>query len=809
MVENTKPKTPLGVPQKSESRGKGYDFEGIETKWASFWEEEEIFKFDVNSEKPIFSVDTPPPTVSGRLHMGHAFGDSQQDFFVRFKRMRGFNVLNPFGTDNNGLPTLKLVEKEKKVKSKDMSREEFIELCNKTIHDEFIPMFVRDSKRLGISADRSVFYSTIDERSRRISQKSFIDLYNKGREYRVDSPALWCPKCQTTIAQVELEDKECSSYFNDIIFKVEGEDLIVATTRPELLPACVSLFINSDDKRAKDLVGKKAKVPLFDFEVPILADSKADPEKGSGVVMCCTFGDQTDMEWQKEYQLPIKTVIAKNGTMTSISGNYEGMKIEEARKKIIKDLKEADLLIKQKKITHAVNVCERCTTPIEFVSSKQWFIKYLDLKDDMIKWGNEIKWYPDFMKVRYENWVNGLKWDWCISRQIPFGIPFPVWYCEDCGEVILAKEEDLPVDPLEDSAPVENCPKCGSKKIIGEKDIMNTWATSALTPTIIKDLYKDTPIYEKIKDVPMTIRRNGHDIITFWDFNSVVKSQLHYGFNPWDELFINGWMLGRDGKKMSKSRGNGIAPQTLLEEYGADVLRYLSAYSKLGEDLKFPEQELVAGKKFVNKLVNAAKFVFMNLEDYDYKKPKKLEKIDELFLNKLQVRINEATKFFDKYEYSRVRQIAEEFFWKDFCDNYLEIVKKRIYGEEGKGKKSAQYTLHKSLLDIIKMIAPLMPFVSEEIYQTHFKKDGDAKSIHLSDWPKEGEVNNFEELESFYEVLGRIRGEKSNAKKSMRSEIKVSLDKETHKKLEGMIDDLSNVTNATNISEGEFGVEFV
>ena len=788
---------------------KGYDFEEIENKWVKFWEKENIYKFDTNSEKPLFSIDTPPPTISGRLHMGHAFGDSQQDFFARYKRMKGFNVLNPFGTDNNGLPTLKLVEKEKNVKSKEMSREKFIELCDKTIHDEFIPMFVRDSKRLGISADRNIFYSTIDKRSRRISQQSFIDLYKMKREYRTDSPALWCPSCQTTIAQVELESKDCDTYFNDIIFKVGEKDLIIATTRPELLPACVSLFINPKDKRAKELVGKMAKVPLFNFEVPILADQKADIEKGSGVVMCCTFGDQTDMEWQKEHRLPIKTAIAKNGTMTEVAENYEGMKIEEARKKIIKDLKEANLLTNQTKINHTVNVCERCQTPIEFVSSKQWFVKYLDLKDDMIKWGNQVKWYPEFMKVRYENWVNGLKWDWCISRQIPFGIPFPVWYCENCDEVILANEKDLPVDPTEDKPPVKTCPKCKGKEFIPEKDIMNTWATSALTPTIIKDILKDTKVYKKIENKPMNIRRNSHDIITFWDFNSIVKSQLHYKMNPWDELFINGWMLGKDGKKMSKSRGNGISPIDTLEEYGADVLRYLSAYSKQGEDLKFPEQELTAGKKLINKLINATKFVFMNLEDYDFKKPTKLEKIDQQFLNKLQAIINTCTTEFDKYEYSKVKMATEEFFWKDFCDNYLEIVKNRVYQGSGTPKKSAQYTLHKTLLTITKLFAPIMPFVTEEIYQTYYKKQEKDKSIHISVWPKNKKAEGHKELEMFYKILSSIRQEKSNAKKSMKAEIKVTIEKEDLETLKDMTQDLQNVTNATELKSGKFKVEFV
>jgi valyl-tRNA synthetase len=794
--------------------GKGkFNFKETEEKWAKYWEEEKIYKFDSDSDKKIFSVDTPPPTISGRLHMGHFFGDSQQDFFVRYKRMKGFNVLNPFGTDNNGLPTLKLVEKEKKVSSKKMSREEFIELSHKTIKEEFVPEFIRDYRRAGMSADLDLFYSTIDERSRRISQKSFIDLYKDGREYRLEAPALWCPTCQTTIAQVELQDVEKETTFNDILFKLpSGEDLIIATTRPELLPACVSVFINPKDKRAKDLVGKKVKVPLFNFEVPILEDEKADPEKGSGVVMCCTFGDQTDMEWQKEHGLPIKLAINKDGTMSKLAGKYSGMKIEEARNEIIKDLKEAKLLTKQEKIVHEVNTCERCSTPIEFISTKQWFIKYLDLKKDMLKWGKEIKWYPEFMRSRYENWVKGLKWDWCISRQIPFGIPFPVWYCKDCDYVLLAEEEDLPVDPLEDKPSIKSCLKCGCKEFVPEKDIMNTWATSSLTPVIVKDLLKGTKAYEKIKDKPMDIRRNGHDIITFWDFTTIVKSQLHNKILPWNNLFINGWMLGKDGKKMSKSRDNGIPPQEVVEEWGADVLRYLCAYSKLGDDLSFPEKELQAGKKFINKLLNASRFVFMNLEGYDGKsRPKELEVIDEVFLKKLNGLILDATESFEKYEYSKAKAKVEQFFFQDFCDNYLEIVKRRVYQGEGDKKLSAQYTLYKVLLSIVKMFSPITPFICEEIYQSHFKEFEGEKSIHISSWPETGkeilEEDNLFDL--VVDLLSKIRQEKTNNKSAMNAECNITLEKDVYSKISPVMEDLKNVTNAKEISEGKFNLEFL
>ncbi|MFA5484974.1 MAG: valine--tRNA ligase [Candidatus Pacearchaeota archaeon] len=788
-----------------------YNFNKVENKWLKYWNKEKIYKFDINSDKPIFSIDTPPPTVSGKLHMGHFFGDSQQDFIARYKRMRGFNVLNPFGTDNNGLPTLKLIEKEKNIKAKDMSREKFINLCYKIIQEEYIPSFISEYQRSGMSADLSLFYSTIDERSKRISQKSFIDLYNKGREYRTNSPALWCVNCQTTIAQVELIDFEKETFFNDLIFKVGNKKVIISTTRPELLPACVCLFVNPDDVRAKELVGKKAKVPLFNFEVPILLDEKVDPNKGSGIVMCCTFGDQTDMEWQKQYDLEIKNAINLDGTMSEISGNYKGLKITEARKKIIEDLKKENILIKQKKVSQVVNVCERCNTPIEFITTKQWFVKYLDLKEEMLKWGDEIKWYPNFMKTRYNNWVNGLKWDWCISRQISFGIPFPVWYCKNCDEIILARIEDLPIDPLESKPPLDKCPNCGYKEFVPEKDIMNTWATSALTPTIIKDILKDTKIYNKIKDKPLSIRRNGHDIITFWDFNTILKSYLHYNQKPWNELLINGWMLGSDGKKMSKSLGNGISPKEVINEWGADVLRYLSSYSKLGEDLSFPENELKSGKKLITKLINATKFIFLNLENYIPIKPKKLEKFDSLFFKKLNQTIQNSTNYFESYEYSKAKYEVEQFFFKDFCDNYLEIIKKRVYNGNPSEKESAKYVLYNSLLNILKMFAPFMPFITEELYQNYFISNEKAKSIHLTFWPIQIEIDegDLKIYEIFLDVLKDVRQNKSDAQKSMKTIINLYLPIEKLEILNGLLDDLKNVTNAQEILEGDFRVEFL
>ena len=777
---------------------KKYDTKEAEPRIQKWWVDNKIFEFDKKSKKPIYSIDTPPPTVSGKMHTGHAFQYSQMDFIARYKKMKGFNVFYPFGTDDNGLPTKLLIEKEKKVRASDMTRKEFTKLCLKVLKDELRPKYIADFKSIGLCCDWDLFYTTINDHCQKISQKSFIDLYKMGREYRTEAAAMYCPKCQTAISQVELEDKEVASYFNDIVFKVGNEKLIVATTRPELLPAIVAIFYNPSDKRYKKFKGKKAKVPLFDIEVPILEDKNADPEKGTGIVMCCTFGDLADVEWQKAHKLEIKEAIGKDGKMTEIAGKYKGMKIEEARKDIIKDLKDAKLLVKQEEITHPVNVHERCGTAVEFVHSKQWFIKYLDLKKDMEKWGKQINWFPDHMKNRYDNWVKGLQWDWCISRQLPFGIPFPVWYCEKCDEVIMANEKDLPVDPTTDKPPVKECPKCKNKKFIPEKDIINTWATSSLTPQIAAALIPE--MFDRL--YPMSLRPQAHDIITFWLFNTVVKSELHYKKIPWKDAMISGWALDPKGKKMSKSKGNVVEPRGMIEKYSADALRFWAASTKLGEDNPFQEKELVSGSKFITKLWNASKFAFMHLEDYKTK-PKKLEAIDKWILAKLNLIIKESTQYFDNYEYAKTKASVENFFWNIFCDNYLEIVKDRLYNPDTRGKEareSAQYALYTVILDILKLIAPIMPHITEEIYSLFFKDKEKVQSIHITKWPKPIKITADEKAgDVMIEAISEVRKFKAQKQMSMKGELKEIII-ETDQNLDPFLEDLKSTTHAQKIS---------
>jgi valyl-tRNA synthetase len=658
-----------------------------------------------------------------------------------------------------------------------MSREEFVKFCLTTLEKELRPKYTADWRKIGISADYNIYYTTINKHSQKISQKSFIDLYNSGREYQKEAPTMWCPECHMAIAQVELVDKELDSTFNDIIFKLEnGKDLVIATTRPELLPSCVAIFAHPDDSRYKKLIGKKAKVPLFDIEVEIREDKRVDMEKGTGIVMCCTFGDQTDIEWYKAHNLPLVMSITAKGKMTKQAGKYSGMKIGEARKAIIEDLEKEKLLVNQKPIKHPVNVHERCGTPVEIINSKQWFIKYLDIKEDLRVAGEKLNWYPKHMINRYLNWVEGLQWDWCISRQRFYGVPIPVWYCKKCGEVLLPDEKDLPIDPLKDK-PKKAC-KCGSKEFEPEKDVLDTWATSSLTPKLAVELFPKQ--FDKI--YPMNLRPQAHDIITFWLFNTVVKAQMHEHKNPWKDVMISGWALDPHGKKMSKSLGNVVDPHEMIEKYSADALRFWAAGSSLGEDLSFQEKDLSTGLKFATKLFNASKFAIMQLEGYKPGKKPKLREVDKWILSRLNSVIKFATESFEKYEYSKAKLETEKLFWHEFCDYYLEIVKDRIYNPEkyGKGgKEAAQYTLYTVASTILKLFAPIMPYVTEEIYQMYFNKFEKAKSIHICKWPDAGEPDEAIEKagETLKTLIASIRQYKQENGISLGKEVKtISID---------------------------------
>ena len=500
-----------------------------------------------------------------------------------------------------------------------------------------------------------------------------------------------------------------------------------------MLPACVAIHIHPDDKRYKKFIGAKAKIPFSSREVIITANNDVDMEFGSGIVYHCTYGDMDDVKWLEELKIESIEILNKDGILNEKAGRFKGLHVKKAREAVIKALEEENRIVKIDPIRHVVNVHERCETDIEILNTEQWFIRYLDLKEEFIKYGRKIKWYPEHMRARYENWIKGLKWDWNISRQRHFGIPIPVWYCKKCNAIIAADEKQLPVDPLVDK-PLKKC-KCNSNDFTGEKDVLDTWATSSLTPDIAIELF-DKKLQKKLH--PMSLRPQAHDIITFWLFNTVVKSYFHHKNIPWHDVMISGWALDPHGKKMSKSKGNVIDPREMIKKYSADSLRFWAAGSRLGDDLPFQEKDLVTGHKFATKIWNASKFAFMHLADYKGQKPTKLEMIDRWILSKLSRVVKESTENFMNYEYSHTKLAAETFFWHTFCDNYLEIIKDRIYNADKRGKEarlSAQYGLYHTLLTIIKLMAPIMPFITEELYQLYYKKHEKIRSVHLTKWP--------------------------------------------------------------------------
>ncbi len=787
-----------------------YNFKEAEKRILEYWEKNRIYSFDEKTSGPIYSIDTPPPTVSGKMHLGHAFSYSQGDFIARYKRMKGFNVFYPFGTDDNGLPTERLVEKMKNVKGADMDRTAFIKLCLETL-SEIRPDFVQDWKNIGMSADFRLFYSTIDDHTRKISQKSFIDLYKLKKIYRKEGPTIWCTECRTAIAQVEMEDQEKMTNFVHIEVKTEdGDKLIFATTRPELYPSCVGMSVNPKDKRYKKFIGKKVIMPLTNSKIEITKDEMIDPEFGTGVVYFCSSGDAQFLDWEKRHPIKNKIfILNKDGTMNEKAGKYKGLSIKETRKQIVEDLQKLDVVKKIEILKHIVNVHERCGTDVEYMISKQWFINYLDSKDFFLKSGAKLDWYPKHMKNRYDNWVKGLQWDWCISRQRFFGIPFPVWYCKKCDEIILAEEKDLPVDPLM-SKPSKKC-RCGSSEFTPEGDVLDTWATSSLTPKIAAELKPNTKgIY------PMNLRLQAHDIISTWLFYTLVKSQLHDKTNPWKDVVISGHVLDPHGQKMSKSKGNVVVPQEVIGKYGADAFRFWAASSKLGDDMPYQEKDIVTGQKTVTKLWNASKFILMHIKDFDNKKPKKLEIIDQFIISRLNAIIKESTDYFEKYEYSKCKFETENFFWNLFCDYYLEIIKDRVYNPQIRGeekRRSAQFTLKYCLNNILKLFAPFMPFITEELYLNLFAKEEEKKSIHISEWPKFNKEDTDNKIDKiggrFIEIVRQIRQIKSQKGKSLKAEIDLTIDTADKNLLADVIDDLRATLNAKTINFGKFSFKLV
>lgn len=771
---------------------KKYNAKEKEEKWSNYWKDNGIYDFNID-EREIFSIDTPPPTVNGKIHMGHIFSYSQTEMIARYKRLRGYNVFYPFGFDDNGLPSERLVEKEQGKKAHEIGREEFSKLCYETT-DKYEAEFQDLFSKMGVSTDWNIHYKTVSPSTIKISQRSFLDLIDKGYCYHKESPTLWCNECLTSIAQAELETKTIKTTFNYIKFKTKEtqEEFIIATTRPELLPAIVSVFVNPNDEKNKHLIGKTACIPIINIEVPIMADEKVDACKGTGVVMCCTFGDQTDIEWWKKYNLPLKYIFTNNGRIIDSVPNYGGMKIKEARKQIVEDLQEGGFIVKIEELEHEVGIHERCGKEVEYSVMKQWFIDTMSHKDDFIRIGNEIKWHPDHMHNRYNEWVENIMWDWCISRQRYFGVPFPVWYCKKCGEPVFASVEDLPVNPLSDKPKTNKCSKCGCTEFVPETDVMDTWATSSLTP-MINMKYGEKDNYESFLK-PMSLRTNASEIIRTWDFYTIVKSFYHFGTRPWDNVMISGFVMASKGEKISKSKGNSkIEPMDAIKQYSADVLRYWAGTGRLGTDIVYSDETLLRGKKLVNKIWNVSKFIEMHLTDFKDKEFNDFEYIDRYILGKYKKMEETFIKYLDDYEVGLALNALERFFW-DFCDNYIEIVKHRLYRPEEFGEKarySGQKTIHIILYKLLQDFSIYFPFITEEIYQELFSKE---KSIHLTkieqlEYDFEDEINTGDII---IEIISKIRGEKSNNNLSLKTEVKLldlSLNKNLMEAINSMIQD--------------------
>ncbi len=811
---------------------KKYNHKAREKHWQETWEANGVYHWRGDQPREnTYVIDTPPPTVSGLLHMGHIFSYTHADFVARYQRMKGKDVFYPMGFDDNGLPTERLVEKTKKIRAKDLSREEFIKVCEGVSEEarrEFRYLFTTTA----LSVDWNQEYHTISEHARRVSQASFLDLYEKRQVYRQLQPMLWDPVDQTAIAQAEVEDKELSGTFNDITFGIKDSDetFIIGTTRPEMIPACVAIFYHPDDARYQHLKGRMAITPLFGVEVPILEDDTVEPDKGTGIMMCCTFGDEADIEKWRKHGLETRIILNQYGKLQDERlesfETLQGKKASVARENIIALLRDSGDLVESKPITHAVKCAERSGAPLEIMPTEQWFVKVLEHKDALKAKSQSCNWKPAWMQKRMEQWIDGLNWDWCISRQRYYGVPFPVWYIfkrksekrtvavthksgtgevkgvsegsieewERCG-MFYAEPDELPVNPissppagikiLSKEAPgnwIGIHPETGEEVLItADKDVMDTWATSSVSPQISAYVMFNSPLEGESKSAtrdsvggqqpstphasssdivldsaappqggscprqklfPADLRPQAHEIIRSWAFYTLVKSHLHHDSVPWHDLMISGWCLASDKTKMSKSKGNVVTPTALLEEKGTDAVRYWASTAKLGTDTAFSEDLLKIGNKLVTKLWNASKFAATIMGDTPLGKslPEGGEApLDRWMLSRIHRAITEADRCFAEYDYAGARAAVEDVFWNDFCDNYLELVKSRAYGNMGEaGQHSAACTIWHTLHAILKLFAPFVPHITEEIYHIIYTEEATRiGSIHArGNWPE-------------------------------------------------------------------------
>ena len=803
---------PITVPAKPA-------LEGLEQKWMARWEAAGVYRFDRSRPRgEVFAIDTPPPTVSGSLHVGHVFSYTHTDVVARFQRMRGKAVFYPMGWDDNGLPTERRVQNyfgvrcdpslpydpsfaapDKPAKQAiPVSRPNFIELCAKlTAEDEKV--FEHLWRYLGLSVDWSMTYATIDRRSQRISQLSFLRLLQRDLAYQVEAPTLWDIDFRTAVAQAELEDREQPGAYHRIRFKsaVRAESFLeIETTRPELMPACVALVAHPDDERYKPLVGTDVITPLFGVRVPLRAHALADPEKGTGVAMICTFGDLTDVIWWRELGLPVRAVIQPNGAFKPVTWGERGWETTDARQaqehydplaglsavkaraRVVEQLKASgDLLGEPRPVTHAVKFYEKGDRPLEIVTSRQWFVKTMEFRDQLLARGRELQWHPPYMQARYENWINGLAGDWCVSRQRFFGVPFPLWYkvradgSIDHDARLVPSEDRLPIDPSTDVPPGYTAAQRHQPGgFAGDPDIMDTWATSSLTPQIAARWEEDPDLFARV--FPMDVRPQAHDIIRTWLFDTVLRAHFEFDSLPWRHAAISGWVLDPDRKKMSKSKGNVVTPMGLLEEHGSDGVRYWAASGRSGADTAFDPGQMKVGRRLAIKLLNASRFVLASPEPQGAV----TAAVDRGLLTMLARIVRDSTADLEAFNYTRVLERTETFFWS-FCDDYLELVKGRRYGDYGPElAASANGALLTALSTTLRLFAPFLPFVTEEVWS--WWRDG---SIHHSKWPTPEEVlepcggieddRAVQSLEFATAVLGAIRKKKSEEQRPLKTPV--------------------------------------
>lgn len=771
---------------------KKYIHEQYEQEMQQLWAEHDIFSANLQSLTPeekrekLFSIDTPPPTVSGSLHIGHVFSYTHTDFIARYKRLRNLPVYYPMGFDDNGLPTERYVEKKHKTKASILGRSKFIKLCQEEVieaHDRFSGLW----KKMGLSIDWQSKYSTISDTSRKLAQRAFLDLLDKNLVTRQKTPALYCPTCQTSVAQAELDNTDQNTLFNTIIFQDRsGNNYEIATTRPELLPACVAVFYHPDDSRYANLKDQELLTPVYNKPVPCLPDDKVEQDKGTGLVMCCTFGDQTDIYWYQTHKLPAIQIISNNGIWNDKTGPLEGLRVHDARKKIIELLEQENKLVEQKKISHAVSVHERCKQSIEYIIIPQWYVNILENKEQFLKNGAQINWYPGFMQSRYRDWVENLGWDWCISRQRYYGVPFPVWHCANCSAVIPAPENSLPIDPQESIYPGKNCPSCNSENITPETDVMDTWNISSLTPFMHTGLTEQEHLdnQENTVPLPMSMRPQAHDIIRTWAFYTIIKAQYHQEKLPWKDIVISGHVTSGSGKISKSTGGADTTPDGLLKNYSADAIRYWSGKGGLGVDTAFSEKQIVMGNRLVTKLWNAFLFVSSHITGNSQSSLNtKLDPINLWLVSKLSETTKNYINYFEKFEYSHALEQIDQFFWHDFCDNYLELIKDQLFNPEKYSAENLENTravLYTVGLEILKLYGPFVPHVTEKIYQELYYTREQVRSLHkteikekiITDLSAEEKDQNKKLLEILLESISRVRKIKSSAQCSLKTPIK-------------------------------------